>query len=116
MRHVVRNVPALQESLNISQPDLPEYWLTLLPHRLLRATAVRTDADLSLTNRMTPALRDALVQLRDDLALRQSLSARALVVAKENHNASRIAPAFLEQNEFARFDRTGGMRLERLER
>jgi glycosyltransferase involved in cell wall biosynthesis len=43
------------------------------------------------------ALRDALLQLRNDLTLRRELSAKALEAAKENHDASRIAPAFLEQ-------------------
>jgi glycosyltransferase involved in cell wall biosynthesis len=42
------------------------------------------------------ALRDALLQLRNDLALRRELSAKALEAASENHDASRIAPAFLE--------------------
>jgi glycosyltransferase involved in cell wall biosynthesis len=43
------------------------------------------------------ALRDALIQLRNDLALRRALSAKALEAARENHDASRIAPAFLER-------------------
>jgi glycosyltransferase involved in cell wall biosynthesis len=43
------------------------------------------------------ALRDALLQLKNDAALRQRLSAKALEVAKENHEANRIAPQFLQQ-------------------
>lgn len=43
------------------------------------------------------ALRAALLRLKNDPALRQELSARALEVARDNHDASRIAPEFLEQ-------------------
>jgi glycosyltransferase involved in cell wall biosynthesis len=43
------------------------------------------------------ALRDGLMRLRDDAALRRALSAKGLEVAAKNHDARRIAPAFLEQ-------------------
>jgi glycosyltransferase involved in cell wall biosynthesis len=43
------------------------------------------------------ALRDALLRLKNDPELRRELSVRALEVARENHDASRIAPEFLKQ-------------------
>jgi glycosyltransferase involved in cell wall biosynthesis len=43
------------------------------------------------------ALRDGLMRLRDDAALRGALSAKGLEVAAKNHDARRIAPAFLQQ-------------------
>jgi len=43
------------------------------------------------------ALRDALLRLKNDPALRQALSAKAVEAARENHDASCIVPAFLEQ-------------------
>lgn len=43
------------------------------------------------------ALRDALMQLRCDPAMRERLSAKSLETARRNHDASRIAPAFLDQ-------------------
>jgi glycosyltransferase involved in cell wall biosynthesis len=42
-------------------------------------------------------LRDALLLLSTDAALRETLSAKALEIAKNNHDAGRIAPAFLKQ-------------------
>ena len=42
-------------------------------------------------------LRDALVRLSNDAALRERLSAKALETAKSKHDASRLAPGFLEQ-------------------
>jgi glycosyltransferase involved in cell wall biosynthesis len=43
------------------------------------------------------ALRDALLRLKEDSGLRRELSAKALEIARENHDAHRIAPAFLAQ-------------------
>jgi glycosyltransferase involved in cell wall biosynthesis len=45
------------------------------------------------------ALRVALLRLKSDPALRRKLSTKALEAARENHDASRIAPAFLRQME-----------------
>jgi glycosyltransferase involved in cell wall biosynthesis len=42
-------------------------------------------------------LRDALIRLSTDAALRETLAAKALETARENHAADRIAAAFLEQ-------------------
>jgi glycosyltransferase involved in cell wall biosynthesis len=42
-------------------------------------------------------LRDALIRLSTDTALRETLAAKALETARENHAADRIAAAFLEQ-------------------
>jgi glycosyltransferase involved in cell wall biosynthesis len=42
-------------------------------------------------------LRDALIRLSTDTGLRDTLSAKAVETARENHDAYRIAPAFLEQ-------------------
>ncbi len=42
-------------------------------------------------------LRDALVRLSNDAALRERLSAKALETAKQNHDATRIASDFLKQ-------------------
>lgn len=43
------------------------------------------------------ALRDALLRLKSDAALREELSARGLEAARQNHDAGRIASIFLEQ-------------------
>ncbi len=43
------------------------------------------------------ALRDALMRLGTDPALRERLSTKSLETARKNHDASRIAPAFLDQ-------------------
>ena len=42
-------------------------------------------------------LRGALVRLSTDPTLREDLSAKALEIAKNNHDAARIAPAFLKE-------------------
>jgi glycosyltransferase involved in cell wall biosynthesis len=42
-------------------------------------------------------LRDALVRLGNDAALRESLSEKGLEIARDNHDASRIVPDFLQQ-------------------
>ena len=42
-------------------------------------------------------LRDALVRLSNDAALRERLSAKALETAKNKHDASQLVPGFLEQ-------------------
>jgi glycosyltransferase involved in cell wall biosynthesis len=42
------------------------------------------------------SLRDALMRLVTDRALRQKLSARALEIARERHDAKKIVPLFLE--------------------
>lgn len=43
------------------------------------------------------SLRDALMRLSSDAALRERLSAKSFEAAKKNHDASRIATAFLDQ-------------------
>ncbi len=43
------------------------------------------------------SLREALIRLSTDTALRATLAAKALETARENHAADRIAAAFLEQ-------------------
>jgi glycosyltransferase involved in cell wall biosynthesis len=43
------------------------------------------------------ALRDGLLRLSSDTALREQLSAKAIETAKTHHDANRIAPAFLKQ-------------------
>jgi len=42
-------------------------------------------------------LREALIRLRTDAALREDLSAKAVEVARKNHDANQIAAAFLQQ-------------------
>ena len=43
------------------------------------------------------ALREALMRLINDAALRHTLSAKGLESARKNHGANLIAPAFLRQ-------------------
>jgi glycosyltransferase involved in cell wall biosynthesis len=95
MRHVV------ETSLPTKIAEYLAAGLPILVHAPSSSTVARycreNGCGLVVDEPDDAALRDALVRLRNDLALRRNLSARALVVAKENHNASRIAPAFLEQ-------------------
>jgi glycosyltransferase involved in cell wall biosynthesis len=42
-------------------------------------------------------LQDALLRLKSDATLRQELSARALDAARQNHDAHRLAPSFMQQ-------------------
>lgn len=95
MRHVV------ETSLPTKIAEYLAAGLPILVHAPSSSTVARycreNGCGLVVDEPDDAALRDALVRLRNDPALRRDLSARALTVAEENHNASRIAQAFLEQ-------------------
>jgi len=94
MRHVVETSPPSKISEYLAAG------LPILAHAPASATVARYCREygcgLVVDEPDDVALRDALIQLRGDFALRRKLSAKALEAARENHDASRIAPAFLE--------------------
>jgi glycosyltransferase involved in cell wall biosynthesis len=97
--------PALRHVVETSLPSkIAEYLaagLPILAHAPASSTVARYCREfgcgLVVDEPDDAALRDALLQLKNDPALRLKLSARALEIAKENHDASRIAPTFQEQ-------------------
>jgi glycosyltransferase involved in cell wall biosynthesis len=97
--------PAMRHVVETSLPSkIAEYLaagLPILAHAPASSTVARYCREfgcgLVVDQPDDAALRDALLRLKNDPALRQELAARALEVASKNHDASRIAPAFLEQ-------------------
>jgi len=97
--------PALRHVVETSLPSkIAEYLaagLPILAHAPASSTVARYCREygcgLVVDQPDDTALRDALLRLKNDPALRRELSARALDVAKENHDAKHIAAAFLRQ-------------------
>ena len=97
--------PEMRHVVETSFPSkIAEYLaagLPILAHAPSYSTVARYCRDhncgLVVDEPSEAALRDALLRLSSDAALRERLSVKSLETARANHDASRIAPAFLEQ-------------------
>ena len=95
--------PGMRHVVETSFPSkIAEYLaagVPILAHAPAYSTVARYcreyDCGLVVDEPSENALRDALLRLRGDLALRESLSAQALEAARGNHDADRIAQGFL---------------------
>ena len=97
--------PGLRHVVETSFPSkIAEYLaagLPILAHAPSYSTVARYcrehNCGLVVDEPNEAALRDALTRLSRDSVLRQLLSATSLEAARRNHDASRIAPSFLQQ-------------------
>ena len=95
MRHIVKTTfpSKIAEYLAAGSPILAH----APPYSTVARYCRRHGCGLVVDQPDETLLRDALRRLSTDPALTKALSAKALEIARKNHDAKRIAPGFLEQ-------------------